>query len=68
MYWNRFDIVEAHYAFHKDYHTGIFSDEYLRLVQITKYYKPGIWGCDYEDLTENGKMIYGNLVETRVNA
>ena len=67
MFWNRFDIVEAHYAFHKDHHCGLWSPEYETLCRISKYYHPSMLGCTYDSLTENGKMIYDNLVETRVN-
>ena len=63
MYFDRFDIVEAHYLFYSQYHEGQFSDGYRKLSRIQQVYRPGLYGWeDYNDLSENGKVIYKNLV------
>lgn len=62
MYFNRFDIVEAHYAFYSDYHQGQASYYYSRLCKISLYYRPGISYNGYYSLSENSKMIYDDLV------
>ncbi len=63
MYWDRFDIVEAHYAFLADYHEGQWSDKYARLCRIGKYFRPSPLFRGFESLTENGKAIYQQLEE-----
>lgn len=60
MFWNRFDIVEAHYLFCRDYHVGM-DDLYTRLCRIREYFKPDP-RLDYDHLTENGQTIYDTLV------
>lgn len=62
MYWDRFDIVEAHYWFAVDYHGGQFSDLYERMCRISNYYRPGICHRGYDSLSENAQMIYDDLV------
>lgn len=59
--WNRFDIVEAHYAFCVDYHSGQWSDLYARQCRISSYFKPGMAWDGYDSLTENGRAIYDTL-------
>ena len=59
MYWDRFDIVEAHYLFCEHYHSGQWSPEYARLCRISRYYKPSPMGVT---LSENAQDIYDNLV------
>jgi hypothetical protein len=63
-YFDRFDIVEAHYLFCSLYHNGMWSDEYKRLCRITSKLKfiprPNL--CGFESLEENGKEIYADLV------
>lgn len=66
MYWDRCDIVEAHYLFCCDYHEGQWSGLYAKLCRIGKYFEPS-HVFNYDTLTENGQVIYDNLVETRVN-
>jgi hypothetical protein len=61
MYFDRFDIVSAHYAFCADYHDGQFSDLYVKLCRIGTYFSPGLSWNGYESLTDNGKVIYDNL-------
>ena len=63
MYFDRFDIVEAHYLFYSQYHEGQFSDGYRKLSRILSYYRPGLMGwSDENDLNENARAIYDNLV------
>jgi hypothetical protein len=50
MYFNRFDIVEAHYTYCVDYHSGQFSDLYKKLCKITKYFTPSPMFKGYESL------------------
>ena len=64
MYFNRFDIVEAHFAFYTDNWSGQFSDFYIRACRIRDYFNPGPCFEGYESLSDNGKAIYDNLVET----
>lgn len=61
--WERFDIVEAHYAFYCDYHSGQFSYFYRRLCHILNKleFKPGPMFNGYRSLSENGKAIYDAL-------
>ena len=64
MYWDRFDICEAYYAFATDYHGGQFSPEYAIFGRLQRMgYRPGFGGVTYDALTENGKAIYDNLVK-----
>ena len=62
MYFNRFDICEAYYLFFCDYHSGMHSEFYRRLSAMDAYFKPSPLLC-YENMDENGQMIYDNLVD-----
>jgi len=62
MYFDRFDIVNAYYHYFKDYHTGISSNEYLRLSKIKSYYRPN--HREGSEMTDNARAIYNRLVET----
>ncbi len=62
MYWDRFDIVEAHYLYCSEWHSGQWSDLYAKMCRIQGYFKPGM-SLGYESLSENGKVIYDNLVK-----
>ena len=64
MYFDRFDIVSAHYAFCADYHEGQYSDLYAKLCRIGNYFTPSMAWKGYDSLSENGKVIYDNLVES----
>ena len=67
MYFDRFDIVEAHYAFYSDYHEGQWSKKYERLCRISdpngriQLRVSPLWR-GFESLSENGKEIYNQLV------
>lgn len=60
MFWNRFDIVDAHYWFCVDYHAGQSSDLYLRQCRISKYFNPSPLANG--PATENSQEIYEELV------
>lgn len=65
MFFDRFDIVQAHRMFYRDYHEGQYSDSYRKLCRIDEYYQPSLsesW-YNYEDLNDNAKYIYDALVE-----
>lgn len=65
MHFDRFDIVEAHYAYCMDFHNGQWSDLYERQCRISRYFKPATSWKGYESLSENGRKIYDALVERR---
>ena len=60
QYFNKFDIVEAHYLFFTEYHEGQWSEKYKRLCKITTYFKPAPSGIT---LSDNGLEIYNDLVK-----
>jgi len=62
MYWNRFDIVAAHYFFCADFRSGQWSEKYAKLCRITKYFRPSPLWTDIHDVGENAVEIYNNLV------
>jgi len=72
MYFDRFDIVTAHYAFYTDYHEGQWSKKYERLSRISnpngkiQLRVSPLWR-GFESLSDNGKEIYKQLVETDNN-
>ncbi len=39
-YYDRFDIVEAHYWWNVHHHTGQGSYEYIKQCKISTYFKP----------------------------
>jgi hypothetical protein len=68
--FNRFDICEAWYLYAMDYHTGQWSKEYKIFGRLDRMkFKPSLLFSCVEDLTDNGKIIFFNLVEghSRVN-
>jgi hypothetical protein len=60
MYFDRFDIVQAHYWFACNYHGGQWSPLYARLCRISRYYRPGALENGPEG--ENAIRIYRVLV------
>ncbi len=64
-YYDRFDIVEAYYAFFSDYHDGQWSVYYLRLCKMLHYFKPSPLFRGFDSLSENGKEIYLQLASLR---
>ena len=61
MYFDRFDICEAYYLFFSHYHEGQWSKKYARLSKMLGYFKPAPM-LRYDSLTDNGKVIYDNLI------
>jgi len=59
MYWNRFDIVQAHYWHAVHNHSGMGSDLYAKQCRIGEYYTPG--RCENGPTNENALAIYDNL-------
>jgi len=59
MYFNRWDIVEAHYWFAVHYHGGQASELYARQCRISRYFKPGM--SSNGPSSENACEIYNNL-------
>lgn len=62
-YFDRFDVVEAHFLFYRNYHRGQNSKEYLRLSRIKRYFRPSPLLLLVKDLTNNGKAIYSDLIK-----
>ena len=64
MYFDRFDIVAAHYWFCANHHNGQFGKLYARLCRITEKlrFKPAPSWYGPKDVSENCKAIYDNLV------
>ncbi len=60
MYFDRFDIVEAHFLFYCDHHSGQWSDFYEKMCKIGEYFNAG-QNLTYKTLTYNGQEIYDNL-------
>ena len=66
MWFDRFDILSAHYAFCADFYNGQDCDLYARLSRIGTYFHPGAMWRGYDSLSENGKAIYDNLAQSLV--
>ncbi len=66
MYFDRFDIVEAYHLYYTYHYSGMFDPNYARRCGIENYFQPSR-NHSYESLTENGQMIYDNLVESNHN-
>lgn len=64
MYFDRFDICSAWYLFLSNYHWGQDSDFYHRLSHLSSYFKPQP-NLRYETLSDNGRYIYDQLVDTK---
>jgi len=62
MYFDRFDIVHAHYVFYVLNHSGMYSWMYERQCKIQQYYKPPLFGTDTLE-NENQIDIYNDLAE-----
>lgn len=63
MYFDRFDIVQAYYAWLCNHHEGLGSYKYMRLCKVQEYFTPGVVWYGYASLTENGQAIYRNLCD-----
>ena len=63
MFFDRFDICEAHYLFACLYHEGMGSETYAKFAQLERIEfrcAPGIQ--EPRDLSENGRSIFRDLV------
>lgn len=61
--WNRFDICEAYYLFAMEYHGGQWSPEYAVFGRLSRMeFRPSPMLSRARDLTENGRMIYSDLL------
>lgn len=66
MEFNRFDICEAYYLFASYWHGGQFSKEYRIFGRLEKIgFKPSPT-LSLESLSENGVLIYQNLVRKNI--
>ena len=61
MYFDRFDILEAHFLFLSLWHEGQYSKKYERLSRMTSYFTPRP-SLRPATLTANGRAIYSALV------
>ena len=62
MYFNRFDICEAHYLFAVNCHMGAFTKAYAKFGQLARIkFRPGPM-LRIESLSENAREIYDALV------
>ena len=67
MYWDRFDICEAYYVYAMLYHNGQWSKEYEIFGRLHNMkFKPSPLISNESDLTENGRVIFDNLVENGI--
>jgi hypothetical protein len=62
MYFDRFDILSAHYAFCADHYSGQWDELYERLCRIGNLITLSPLWKGYASLSENGREIYDNLV------
>ena len=63
MYFDRFDICEAHFMFAMLWHGGMGCPIYWKFGQLERIgYRPSPLLSDPRDLTENAREIYRQLV------
>lgn len=64
MWFDRFDICLAHWAFAVNFHEGQGSATYAKFAQLDRIrFRPGICqSAQPKDLEQNAKEIYKNLV------
>ena len=62
MYFDRFDIVTAHYQFYSDFHSGQGSEFYYKLSRILEYFNPSPI-LSYENMSDNSQYIYQELCD-----
>lgn len=64
MYYNKFDIVVAHYLFYRDHYNSQWSTFYKRLCRISRYFKPSpLMSFDIFAQNENVQYIYQGLCD-----
>ena len=59
-YFDRFDIVDAHYWYNVNNHGGQWSPEYEKQCRISRYFTPSRMANGPQ--SENAKQIYADLV------
>lgn len=59
MWFDRYDIIGAHYWFASHYHGGQRSELYARQCRISRYFRPGM--AAEGPTTENACRIYNSL-------
>lgn len=59
LYYNRLDIVDAHYWWNVNHHNGQCSREYIRQCNISSYYTPSRLANGPDG--ENSQLIYDQL-------
>ena len=66
MYFDRFDICEAHYMFAMLWHDGMWGEIYGKFGQLERMqFRPSPCLNGPKDLTMNGREIYRQLVVNR---
>lgn len=60
MYWDRFDIADAHYWYCVHHHGGQSCPLYARLCRISRYFTPALRATGPE--SENAREIYCALI------
>ena len=64
MYFDKFDICEAHYIFAVLYHGGQSCPIYAKFAQLDRIgFRPSPLLSDENDLNENARSIFEDLVE-----
>ena len=66
MYFDRFDITEAYYMYYVQNHGGQYTHEYERLSRILERWEPRPLLRSEDDLSDNGRVIYDNLVQENI--
>ena len=63
LYFDRFDICEAYYVYAMLYHGGQYTETYKIFGRLNNLeFKPSPLLCDENNLTENSRLIFDNLV------
>jgi hypothetical protein len=60
MFFDRFDIMSAHYAFYCDFYSGMSDVFYMKLCRIQKTLTVSPMWKGFESLSDNGKW---NMLE-----
>ena len=63
MYFDRFDICQAHYVFAMLFHGGMGCPIYWKFAQLERVkFRPGVSLSEPRNLNENAREIYRQLV------
>ena len=64
MFFNRFDICEAHYLFAALFHDGQFGEIYAKFGKLERVkFRPSPMLSEPRQLSENGREIFKYLVK-----